>query len=249
VSVVLGAITMTLDAPPLAAVAVVLVPLVAYPFTRRRIGLALDRLVLGDVRARSSVEAIERERQRVSREIHDQPLQELAVVIHRLAGRSDLAAETAMLQDVSGQLRGVTMQLHPPILTDLGLGPALEFLATEEGRDAPAPVTTRIEVDRGHRPPAEVELAGYRIAQEALTNAIRHSAARTILVAATVGAGRVTVTVSDDGVGLDGVAVSQALSRGHMGLRSMGERAQLAGGELAVEDADPGTRIRFRWPA
>jgi signal transduction histidine kinase len=236
---------------PLAAIAVVTVMVLAiYPLTRRRIGAALDRLVLGDLRVRSSVEAIERERQRVSREIHDQPLQELAVVIQRLAGRPDLVTETAMLQDVSGQLRGVTVQLHPPILADLGLGPSLEFLVEEVDREASA--TVRLELDESPdsgRPPNEVELAAFRVTQEALTNAVRHSAARTIRVRAAIRANAVTVDVADDGVGLDGVAVSQALARGHVGLRSMGERAQLVGADLRVEDAGPGTRVSFRWPA
>jgi signal transduction histidine kinase len=242
-------VALAVGVPAISAFAVVLVVLVVYPLTRRRIGAMLDRLVLGDVRARTSVEAIERERQRVSREIHDQPLQQLATVIHRIAGRPGLEQEAAVLQDVSMQLRGVTVQLHPPTLTDLGLGPALEALAEDLGREASMPVRAIVHARPGSRAPGDVELAAYRIAQEALGNAIRHSAARRVTLDATVDAHRVSIEVTDDGVGLDGVAMGEALARGRMGLRSMAERAELVGGELRFEDARPGTRVRFRWPA
>jgi signal transduction histidine kinase len=228
----------------------VLVLLVGYPLSRRRIGTLLDRLLLGDLRARTTMTAIERERQRMSREIHDEPLQALASVIGRLSRRPGLETETAMLQEVSGQLRGVTMQLHPPILTDLGLGASLGSLVEEVDRAAAATVHLDMREDRGAaRPPAEVELAAFRIAQEALANAVRHSAAGTVRVTGIAGPSAIVVTVVDDGVGIDGVSVAQALARGHVGLRSMSERAAIVGGELRIEDARPGTRVTFRWPA
>lgn len=242
-------IAVLLDVPVLSALVLVLLVMVVYPLTRRRIGAALDRLMLGEIRTRSSVAAIERERERVSREIHDQPLQELATVIHRLARRPELVEETIMLQQVSGHLRGVTTQLHPPILTDLGLGPALEALAADVRRTATMGVEASVDVAPAGRPPEEIELAAYRIAQEALTNAIRHSAARHVVLDASIAAGRVVVTVADDGVGLDGVAMGGAIARGRMGLRSMAERAELIRADLRFEDARPGTRVTFRWPS
>jgi signal transduction histidine kinase len=155
-----------------------------------------------------------------------------------------------MLQEVSGQLRGVTMQLHPPILADLGLALALDFLVEEAQRTASARVRLERETaEDGARAPADVELAAFRIAQEALTNAIRHSAARVIVVQALVRPAEVRVSITDDGVGLDRVATSEALVRGHVGLRSMSERAGVVGGELLIDDARPGTRVTFRWPA
>jgi len=249
VAAVSAPIAIASDVPVLMIALGVAVLLLLYPLSRRHLAAALDRLVLGDLRAQSSVEAIERERQRMSREIHDEPLQDIAAVIHRLASHPELAAETAMLQEVSGHLRGVTMQLHPPILTDLGLAASLDYLATETRRGSVATIAADIKADDGARPPAPVELAAFRIAQEALTNAVRHSAARQIIVRARIDAHELVVEVSDDGVGLDGVAVGQALARGHVGLRSMGERAELVGGNLRVADAGPGTRITFRWPA
>jgi signal transduction histidine kinase len=239
--------------PLVVTLLVALIPLLAYPVVRGRLGSVVDRAVLGDLRARSAIEAIERERERVSREIHDEPLQSLSVLVQRLSARPELAGEAALLRSVSEQLRDATVQLHPPILQDLGLGPALAYLVERSRPGSDTRVTLELDDRAGRapesRPPADVELALYRIVQEALGNALRHSGAPTIVVSGRIEPARIELAVTDDGVGIDQVATDQARSRGRMGLRSMSERAHLIGGELRIGGDTDGSSVRVRWPA
>jgi two-component system NarL family sensor kinase len=104
-------------------------------------------------------------------------------------------------------------------------------------------------IDRASRLPSNVELALYRIAQEALTNALRHSGAATVLVRADLSPTQATIDIRDDGVGIDPVAARGAARRGRMGLASMSQRARLIGADLVIEPLHPGTSVRVRWAA
>lgn len=235
---------------PLAALAVFGVAVAAYPLTRRVAVGGFEALVVGNVRRRAEFAAAEEERGRVAREIHDSPLQELAAVIRRLEANPAAAGETSALRDVAAQLREVASALRPPVLDDLGLGPALEDL----GEALAAAWPDRrilVEVDdigeRGRRPPAEVEVAAFRVAQEASGNALRHAPGSAVRIAATVDAGAVDVSVSDEGPGIDRDAVVRARRAGHFGLESMRERAAAVGGRIEVESGASGTVVRFAW--
>ncbi len=238
--------------PPVHLAFTVLIPLLLYPLVRGGVRRSLDRLVLGDLRSRAAVEAVERERARTSREIHDEPLQRLAAIMLRLDTRPELADETGALRLVSAQLRDLSVELHPQVLVDLGLEAALTDLAGRVERES----GTRIILDvdeppstlSSSRPPGEVELAVYRIAQEAVGNAVRHSGAQMIEVTVRARSDEVSLVVHDDGVGLDAVAAREATQRGHVGLHSMAERAELIGAQLRIEAAKPGTRVTLRWP-
>lgn len=254
-AVLLGAslaIVVVLDLPVIAAAALILPALLLYPRFRRVTATAIDRVVLGDVRDRASIRAVEEERSRIARDIHDSPLQEIAAVIRQLDGRPDTERETELLRSVADHLRRMTTELRPPILDDLGLAAAIAYVGEQAAHRAPLLVIT-LEVPEGHlvdRPPPEVELAVFRIVQEAVDNAIEHADARALTITADIAARRVTAVVEDDGRGVSEGDVRRAIRQGHFGLASMSQRAALIGASLRVETRKPtGTRMLVEWEA
>jgi signal transduction histidine kinase len=247
------AITLLLGVPPEGIILVIVVPILAFPLLRRGAHGTLERLILGDLRRRASVEAVERERERLAREIHDEPLQRLAAVARRLDAQPDMAVEADLVRSVTSELRDVAVQLHPPVLTDLGLAAALadlvDRLEGDTGMTFEASFDDAAAGGQAARAPADVELAAYRIVQEALTNAVRHSGAERIELRGRLRPDEIELVIHDDGVGLDRIATREATRRGHVGLHSMRERAELVGGTLRIERARPGTRVVFRWPS
>ncbi|MFW5947844.1 MAG: sensor histidine kinase [Gemmatimonadota bacterium] len=219
----------------------------------------LDRL--GDYRARlrhvaaSALTAAEEERRRISLELHDDASQRLAAVLMRLRlarGLDDEAAKDAVLDEVRQELaeaadglRRYAQGLRPPALDELGLGPAVESHVRHIAEAAVAPVEVHTEgVGRLESP--EAELALYRIVQEAITNALRHSAAGRIRVRLTRTDGLVTAVVSDDGVGFDVDAVMDRQDGEHgLGLFGMQERAEYVGGRVRIRSEEgKGTTVR-----
>ncbi|MGB3544780.1 MAG: response regulator [Rubrivirga sp.] len=134
----------------------------------------------------------------MSSEIHDGPLQELA----RLA-RSSPPDIQKPLRDVGDELRALASGLRPSALDRFGLEPALEDLADRWARASP-PLVVRVNIDPGGRLPEDVELAAYRITQEALANAHTHGLARTAWVFLRRERGDVDLLVRDDGTGISG---------------------------------------------
>jgi two-component system, NarL family, sensor histidine kinase UhpB len=201
--------------------------------------------------SRRTIAALEGERHRIARELHDEIGQRLTGMLLQLEGlsadappelRGRLAATQENARATLDEVGMLAWQLRPGILDDLGLLRALEALAESLGEPTPG-----IRV-RGSLPPAlptlapEVELAVYRIAQEALTNAIRHSGADEILLAIAVGHGCLIASVIDDGVGISGGETEGA------GLRGMRERAFAIDGSLAIETNDGGVRVVLEVP-
>ena len=235
---------------PLVAAAILVAAVVLYPTTRRTTGASVERLIIGNVRRQAEIRAIEDERGRLARDIHDAPLQELAAVIRRLEARPDTAGETTALREVAAQLRDVATTLHPPVLEDLGLAPALADLA--DGLAAAHPDRLlRVEVvdltGAAARPPTDVETAGFRIAQEATANAIRHGGGRSVSILGSVSTDAIELTIADDGPGIDRDAAAAARRRGHFGLDSMRERADAVGGTVTIDSDATGVRVRFTW--
>jgi two-component system NarL family sensor kinase len=145
----------------------------------------------------------------------------------------------------------VAVELRPPVLDDLGLPAGLEYLAeqtTSEERPIVAVITAETTRDLARRPPTEVELAMFRIATEAVTNAIRHSGASAIEIWADVQPTRVELLVTDDGSGFDAGAARDTQGK-HIGLSSMRRRAQAIDADLSIAAASPGTRVRALWQA
>jgi signal transduction histidine kinase len=207
-------------------------------------------------RLRKSIEAAEAERRRWARELHDETLQGLGGLKMLLSGvgRLDDAAAmrpaiaTAVEQVTSeiANLRALITELRPAALDQLGLLPALTSLVQRTAS------TTGLEIDSDldlgsddARLSPELETTVYRLVQEALTNVVKHAEAHRVTVRVHRADGFVDVLVADDGRGLAGGATDG----GGFGLVGMRERVELAGGELAVESAEPGgTAVRARIP-
>jgi two-component system sensor histidine kinase UhpB len=155
----------------------------------------------------------------------------------------DLAAQTL------DEVRKLALELRPSVLDDLGLVAALrQYVRSTEERSGLAAQLTVVGFDESadERLPAQVETALFRIAQEALTNAIRHARASSVQVRLRRAPGSVTLEVRDDGVGL-GAAPSQ--DGEHLGMFGMRERARLLGGTFVATPVSPrGTLVQASVP-
>jgi two-component system, NarL family, sensor histidine kinase DevS len=208
---------------------------------------------------RRSIEAAETERGRWARELHDDTLQELAALKIALAGArraTDLDAVGAVLEDAVAQidttirdLRAIINDLRPASLDALGIVPAVEALVerakVRSSVDLSVSADLAFEAGRSpHRLAPPIELAVYRLVQEALTNAVRHAGASRVAIELTEEDGTVTVEVRDDGKGFD-----PNETHAGFGLIGMRERVAFAGGTIAVESSADGTRILLTLPA
>ena len=190
-----------------------------------------------------TVAAVEGERRRLAAEIHDGPLQSLLLLGQQLEsqGQRDSAASA---RAIAVELRDVAGELRLPLLDDLGLGPALDWLADRARRMSG--VTVTVEYEGVHRPPPEVELAAFRIAQEALANAIRHGAPPIAITYRTTGE-RVFLSVDDAGRGFQ---TEIARGSGSHGLLNMAQRAEQIGARLELlRRPDRGMHVGVEWPA
>jgi signal transduction histidine kinase len=230
--------------------AVLLATILLLPAWRRWVASRAERTLLADLREHARMEAAEAERAHLARELHDAPLQQLAGVIRRLEVIPAARAESDALRAVAEQLRGVATELRPPILDDLGLAPALEFLA-ESASTSELPVRAEVDdrtsPDPANRPPADVELAVFRVAQEAVANAVRHARASEIRLSAEVAPDQVALVVVDDGRGLSAAVARAAGRRGRLGLASIRRRAQAIDAEVSISGSEAGTRVAMRW--
>jgi two-component system sensor histidine kinase UhpB len=201
--------------------------------------------------AGAALNAQERERARIARDLHDEVNQSLTGLLLRLEAlrRSSGDPETMDELDEISELASAAMRelldlargLRPTTLDDLGLEAALATLVEEVGREREISAGFEAEGDL-ESIPDEVQLVTYRIAQEAVTNVVQHASAEHVRVRLIGSGDRLELRVSDDGVGYD---------RGHrherLGIAGMRERALLCGGELAVEsEPGAGTRVTLR---
>lgn len=247
--------TLAFSTPPVVSAVALVMLLAVYPLVRRAASVGIDRVVFSSIRERAALEGVEEERGRLAGQIHDVPLQELAGVIHRLDTKADVAAEAALLREIAGHLREITTDLRPPVLEDLGLGPALAFFADRAGaRHADVVVSCwladRTDVDPALRVPPAVELAVYRIVEEAVSNACRHAGARSVRIEGTLAPDALELTVTDDGRGIDRDQVRAARRLGRLGMDSMEQRADAIDASFAVSRIQPhGTRVAITWRA
>lgn len=222
--------------------------------------VAVDNARLHDedrARMRTYVQEVtraqERERARIARDLHDVVAQDLVVVKRQLDeialpeepdgdGRIRDARELAATS--LQRLRRFSRDLRPTILDDLGLVPALQWLIDEFPSATEA--ETRFEHTNGiPRLDAEIELALFRVTQEALRNATRHGEADHVTVRLAHRGNGIELTIEDDGRGFDVPDRLDALTRqGSLGLLGMRERIELVGGEFVVtSDPGHGTRV------
>lgn len=203
--------------------------------------------------------AKEEERQHISRELHDELGQSLTAakiqlqLLEKATGGdgvpSRLRETVAMLDDMIGQVRRISLGLRPPLLDDAGLVPALEHYLGALSQRAGVPIDLDAAVDFPACPP-EVETTLFRVIQEAISNSLRHSGAGHLRVQLTTGTDVVSVAIEDDGRGFDSGEVRARARRGeHLGLLGMRERLRGVGGTIVIDSTpDSGTRIEARVP-
>jgi signal transduction histidine kinase len=197
-------------------------------------------------------ETLEQEIRRIAHALHDDSGQLLVSVHLQLAA---LAREfpaagpkiqecQQLLDQTEQQLRHLSHQLRPMVLDDLGWLAAIEFLAAAVSGRAGIPIDVRSSITQ--RLPAAVETALYRVVQEALTNAARHSKASHVRIEIDQERQSLRCVISDDGVGFE---VDSCVRRGGLGLRGMRERLGALGGTLhIVSAAGQGAQITINLP-
>jgi len=206
--------------------------------------------------------AQEDERLRISRELHDDTAQVLAGLSREVS--SLLSKERTVSKSTKEKLeklremadtalegvRRFSQDLRPSILDDLGLVPAMEWLAAELEKNYGLETKVSIAGEQQRLSP-ENELAVFRIAQEALSNVRRHSGASAVKVTIDFGADALTLVVSDNGRGFDMPQRTSDLAvSGKLGIIGMRERARLIGGTLVVQsEVGMGTTVTLRVPA
>jgi signal transduction histidine kinase len=207
-------------------------------------------------RLRLSIEAAERERRRWALELHDETLQGLGglrvLLSSALRGAPEKLADAVrgaidqLTVEIAG-LRRLITELRPAALDELGLVPAIETLAERTAAMHELTVETNIElgIEMGARFDPEIESTLYRLAQEALTNVVKHADASRVEIALVRRGASIGLTVTDDGAGFD----PDHPDRG-FGLIGMQERVALAGGRLDVRSKPGrGTTLTADLPA
>ena len=216
----------------------------------RRLAWVADRALLTGVRSRAAGRAVELERVRMSQDLHDDSLQALARVIHRLEVRDDTADECQALRAVAANLRDIATELRPPALDDLGVVPAIESIRHGDSSVVVTSSVRQAGYEPGDRPPPEVEVVVFRIVQEAVANAIEHSGCRAVRIEGHVRRRDVIVNVVDDGGGLDAEMVNAARLSGRIGVSTMRRRAATIDAKLTIRSATgSGTTVCLRWRA
>jgi signal transduction histidine kinase len=225
----------------------------------------VERIRRYQVSLRHYIEGItmtqESERARLSRELHDEVVQDVVGVAQHLqlaqrslergeatAVKADITTALELCQTTLDDLRRTVRALRPIYLEDLGFVPALEALL-RDARDAGIAAELQIQGEP-RRLRSDLELAAFRVAQEALANTVRHSGAQHIQLLLGFSAHELQLEVNDDGKGFSPAGSPDLLTQdGHFGLVGMRERILLVGGKLdVVSEPGHGTRVMARFP-
>ena len=210
--------------------------------------------------SRRLLEVQEQERRHLARELHDEigqvltvakiHLQSVALELGPSAVAPSMREPIELLDRLLAQVRSLSLDLRPPLLDDLGLVAALNWLLQQPTARASKPRVHLSTPSGFGRCDPTVETACFRIAQEGLTNALRYAQAESIDLVLSVQGNALHLSVTDDGVGFDAsLARSRAEGGGSIGLLGMNERASLAGGALTLLSAPGrGTRVEAIFP-
>jgi len=223
---------------------------VAVGFVKER-----DRIRDANVALRRINERLENEVRRIARALHDEA-GPLLVAIHLglkvaardvpLGAQKQLAEVRERLNQVEDQLRQLSHELRPPMLDEMGLVPALRFLA--DGLGSRRGLDVVLDDRLGTRLPPPVETAVYRVVQEGLANVARHAHAKRAVVSLSIEDGELRCIVRDDGVGMKEAARRSSGTHG-LGLVGMRERLVALSGTLAIASAPGrGTRLQVAIP-
>jgi signal transduction histidine kinase len=189
------------------------------------------------------------ERRRIAREMHDglgQGLSAAKIMIDaiKLPGAKEKATEASkLIENALQHVRSISYLLHPPLLDEMGLGSATRWYV--EGLTNRSGIETSLEIQPSEFPrlSRDLETALYRIVQESLTNVFRHSGAHKACVSLQLDEAQVVVKVRDDGKGItEQIARLQPGSIG-VGLSGMRQRLRELGGDLRLQNANPGTLV------
>ncbi len=202
--------------------------------------------------------AQEEERRRLARELHDETIQDLIAIDHRvqmliMEFKTRDEGEVGLLEELHREInravqdvRRITRALRPIFLEDLGLVPAIEMQVEDLRRDHDLQVEFEME-GQERRLGRSIELAVYRIVQEALSNIARHAEAKSAKVRLSFSPAGLYTEVEDDGRGFELFEQpSDLAANGHFGIMGMHERAALLGARLTIQSSPgEGTRVSF----
>ena len=211
--------------------------------------------------SRRLVELQESERRQLSRELHDRVGQNLTALKINLdilqtalasQGNGEVRARVedsaALLESTMDTIENVMSELRPPMLDDHGLAAALDWHARNFSRRTGIAVAVRAR-EPALRPALQVEIALFRIAQEALNNVAKHARAHRVEIALDHANGECVMSVQDDGIGFDGVEDASDKAKPGLGMVTMRERAQAVGGRFEVQAlSGRGTQLTVRVP-
>lgn len=195
----------------------------------------------------------DQEQHRIARELHDglgQGLCAAKMMAEGIQGASDLSVAKAkasamsnLMDEAIREVRSVSHLLHPPLLDEVGLQPAL--MAYVEGLMKRSAIKTVIEVQPADFPrlAPDLEIAIYRVVQEALTNVFRHSEAQCVRITLIADTERTVLTVQDDGKGIPKQVERFRSGSIGVGVSGMRQRIRECGGELTLHNANPGTLL------
>jgi signal transduction histidine kinase len=206
----------------------------------------------------SLVKAQEEERRRLACELHDCAGQALTTLLVRLKTLEKKKPSSELVHTLQGMegivsqtietIRSLSYRLRPAALEEFGLSIALETLVRETVQGTGLKVICKCGL-RNHHLPEEIEVTLYRIAQEALTNILRHASAKEIKLVFKPVPGGVQLCLEDDGIGFNPAHLPGKPGQRHLGLVSMRERAEMLGGTLDVYTApDKGTSVQVFLP-
>ena len=201
-------------------------------------------------------ETLEEEVKRIAHAVHDEAGQLLVAVHLALAEiardlpsalRARIEHVNQLLHQVEEQLRGLSHELRPTVLDDLGLVPAVRFLADAVARRSK--ISIRVEATLEERTSPPVETALYRIIQEALNNVTKHAQAGNVRIRLDADGQRICCSIRDDGVGFNAQALLSGREHKGLGLIGMRERLSAIGGTMEIASGPgEGTRLLIAVP-
>jgi len=212
--------------------------------------------------SRRLVELQESERKELARELHDRVGQSLTalkinidILQPALASQGNaevlarVADSAALLESTMDTIENVMSELRPPMLDDHGLAAALDWHARNFSKRTGIAVAVRVN-EPAVRPALQVEIALFRVAQEALNNVAKHARAHRVEIALDHANGECVMSVEDDGIGFDGVEGASDKPKPGLGMVTMRERAQAVGGHFEIQALpDRGTQLTVRVPS
>ncbi len=223
----------------------------------------LEELQLRQQVSMRVIKAQEEERLRVAREIHDGPAQSMANVVLRAEiceklmdsepeqVRQELRDLKEMVKESLQEVRKIIFDLRPMVLDDLGVVPTLRRFITELQKRLPISVEFVVLGGEERRLPEVLEVAVFRIVQEALNNIFKHSKAKRAVVRLEVLPRRINIGISDDGCGFETQKIMGMgdVDRDNFGLLGMKERVELLTGEIKINSRPgKGTEIQVNIP-